>query len=88
MMNRETKDKETKEVKEKNIIIKSDNYNTLLNKNIMVKFIGGREIIGTLTDYDDLENLVLEVIDTNKDCKKRVICFGRSVYGVIPIKRY
>lgn len=73
------------EKESKTIIIKSDNYKSLLNKSIMIKFIGGRELIGKLINYDELENLLIERED---DEKSQFICFGRSIYGIIPIKKY
>ncbi|KAK1350338.1 hypothetical protein CWI38_0128p0070 [Hamiltosporidium tvaerminnensis] len=56
-----------------------------LNKNIFVKFIGGREIIGRLTSYDDSQNLVLEEPDKRNNewfYNSRVVCLGNSIISI------
>jgi len=63
-----------------------------LNKEVVVKFQGGREVTGVLRGYDQLVNLVLEDAvesfgeDTTKTLRKlgKVVCRGNLVSVVCP----
>ena len=45
-----------------------------MDKAIMVKFVGGRQVIGTLKGYDTMLNLVLD------ECKENLR--GRHIYAM------
>jgi U6 snRNA-associated Sm-like protein LSm7 len=35
-------------------------FSHLLDKQVMVNFVGGREVVGTLRNFDQVSNLILE----------------------------
>ena len=64
-------------IKKKDTVM--DGISSLFNSKVVVKFTGGREVIGTLKGFDQLVNLVLD------DCIEQVYMRDAQT-GAIPSK--
>lgn len=61
------------------------NLATYINKVVYIKFVGGKDIVGKLVGFDNIQNLV--VADPGlKQCawayKKHVICLAHSIISI------
>ena len=62
-------------------------FTHLLNKQVMVNFVGGKEVIGTLKNFDQVSNLILEdAVEIFRDPKDLRVQVSTRNLGIIIIR--
>jgi U6 snRNA-associated Sm-like protein LSm7 len=62
-------------------------FSHLLEKKVMVNFVGGREVMGTLRNFDEVSNLILEdAIEIFRDPNDIRVQISKRDLGILIVR--